>query len=264
MDFKERRILGRTGLQVSRLGLAGGYGVPAHTVEKAYHEYGINYFYWSTPRKKGMRNGLRNLVKKNRSDLVIVLQSYDHLGLMLNRSIRGGLKNLNTDYADVALLGYYNHYPSERVINEALELKEKGLIRHIALSGHNRKLFGEIAGMKDNPIDIFMVRYNAAHRGAEGDIFPFLPKEDSPGLTIYTATRWGQLMKASKMPPDSVPLTVSEAYRFVLSNPQVDLCMMGPGTEHEFNEGVRALDEGPLTEEEMNRVRKIGDYLHGK
>lgn len=264
MDFIARRILGRTGLQVSRLGLAGGYGIDAATVERAYHEHGINYFYHSTPRKKGMQEGLKNLVKTNRRDMVLVLQSYDHLGSFLNRSIQKGLKSLDTEYADVLLLGYYNKYPSRRVIDGALELKEKGLVNYLAISGHNRKLFAEIAQSKERPIDIFMARYNAAHRGAEKDIFPFLKNENRPGMTIYTATRWGQLMDTKKMPKDETPLTASEAYRFVLSHSAVDLCMMGPGSEHEFNEGVKALKEGPLAEEEMNRIVKIGDYLHGK
>jgi len=51
MDFNTKRTLGRTDLSVSRLGLAGGYGISAAGVEKAFHEHGINYFYWSSPRK---------------------------------------------------------------------------------------------------------------------------------------------------------------------------------------------------------------------
>jgi hypothetical protein len=43
MDFKERVPLGRTGLMVSRIELASGYGVPAAAIEKTSHEYGINY-----------------------------------------------------------------------------------------------------------------------------------------------------------------------------------------------------------------------------
>ena len=34
---------------------------------------------------------------------------------------------------------------------------------------------GEVARRTDSPIDILMVRYNAAHRGAERDVFPLLP-----------------------------------------------------------------------------------------
>lgn len=47
MDFKRRVPLGRTGLMVSRIGVASGYGVPAAAIQKAFHEYGANYFYVS-------------------------------------------------------------------------------------------------------------------------------------------------------------------------------------------------------------------------
>jgi aryl-alcohol dehydrogenase-like predicted oxidoreductase len=263
MDFMNKQVLGRTGLSVSRLGLAGGYGVPAAAVERAFHEYGINYFYWSSPRRPGMRDGLRNLVKGNRDKVIIVLQSYDHLGLTLRRSALKGIKALGIDRADVLLLGWNNWYPASRIIDQALALKEQGLIRFIAMSGHNRKLFGRIAQTADSPIDIFMVRYNAAHRGAEQEIFPFLSGKNRPGLTTYTATRWGKLLNPKKMPAGGSPMTVSDCYRFVLTDPRVDLCMMGPGTESQMIEGLAALKKGPLSDEEMKRFRAIGDYVHG-
>ncbi len=263
MDFSKKRLLGRTGLSVSRLGVAGGYGVPAGAVERAFHEYGINYFYWSTPRRAGMRDGLRNLLKANRKDIVIVLQSYDHLGLTVRRSVLKGIRALDIDYADVVLLGWNNWYPPAKIIREVSELKEEGKVRFVGMSGHNRKLFGQIARTDDSPIDIFMVRYNAAHRGAEEEIFPYLSGKNRPGLTTYTATRWGKLLNPKKMPPGQKPLTASECYRFVLSDPHVDLCMMGPASETQMVEGLTALAKGPLSDEEMERVRRIGDYVHG-
>ncbi len=263
MDFVEKRILGKTGLSVSRLGLASGYGVPATAVEKAFHEYGVNYFYWSSPRRSGMREGLRNLIKNHRENIIIVLQSYDHIGLTVKRSVYKGLKTLGVDYADVILLGWHNWHPPKRLLKDALKLKEDGLVRFIAMSGHNRKLFGEFAQQNDSPIDIFMLRYNAAHRGAEHEIFPYLSGENRPGITSYTATRWGKLLNQKKMPPGEKPLTASDCYRFVLSNPHVDLCMMGPASEQEMVGGMTALEKGPLSDQEMARVKKIGDYVHG-
>ncbi len=263
MDFKKRTILGRTGLSISRLGLAGGYGVEAAAVEKAFHEYDINYFYWSSPRRSGMGEGLRNLVKKNREKMIIVLQSYDHIGLTVKRSVHKGLKSLGVDYVDVVLLGWNNWYPNRMIIRDVLELKEKGLVHFVAMSGHNRKLFGRIAQESASPIDIFMIRYNAAHRGAEQDIFPHLSKKSRPGITTYTATCWGKLLNPKKMPPGEKPLTASDCYRFVLSSPQVDLCMMGPASGKELEEGITAMKRGPLSTKEMARIRKIGDYVHG-
>ena len=37
MDFKQRVGFGQTGLKVSRIGLASGYGIRPCTIEKAYY-----------------------------------------------------------------------------------------------------------------------------------------------------------------------------------------------------------------------------------
>ena len=262
-NFKNHTTLGRTGLSVSRLGVASGYGVPDSSVEKAFHEHGINYFYWGT-RKPGMKKALLNLSRSNRDKMVIALQTYDHMGWFIKGSVEKGLKALELDYVDVLILGWFNRFPGRRIMNSVMKLKEQGKIRFIAMSGHNRSTFAKIAQMKDSPIDIFMIRYNAAHTGAENDIFPSLPKDSRPGITTYTATRWGKLLSQKKMPSGEKPLSSSECYRFVLSNPNVDLCMTGPRSEKEMDEALITLDAGPLSEEEMERVRRIGKHVYGK
>ncbi|MBN1533143.1 MAG: aldo/keto reductase [Spirochaetes bacterium] len=263
MDFNERRILGRTGLSVSRLGLASGYGIPAKAVERAYAERGINYFFWSTPRNSGMAEGLRALTARGREKMVIALQSYDHSGLLTTRSVDKGLAALGIDYADVLILGWHNSVPWGRLLDTARDLKRRGRIRFIGMSGHNRKTFGKLAADHENPIDVFMVRYNAAHPGAEHDVFPHLAAADRPGITIYTATSWRKLLKRKKMPAGEEPLSAADCYRFVLSDPHVDLCLMGPSSEEEMEGGLKALDLGPLSDQEMARIRRIGAHVHG-
>ncbi len=254
--------MGRTGLEVSRLGVAAGYGVPAAAVEKAYHEHGVNYFYWGQ-RKAGMRDALRRLVKTEREKLVIAIQSYDHIGWWIRGSVEKGLRALGIDHADVLILGAHKSQPWQKVMDGALELRDKGRVHHIALSGHSRRFHGTLAQAQDSPIDILMVRYSAAHRGAETEVFPLLPDQNRVGITTYTATRWGRLLKASKMPPGEKPLTAAECYRFVLTHPAVDLCMTGPASGLQMDEALAALDQGPLTDEELERVRRIGDHVHG-
>lgn len=249
---------------MSRLGIGSGYGVPASAVEKAYREYGVNYFFWSSPRfkGKGIRGAVQRLARNERDKIVVALQTYDHLGLSMRHYVEKGLRTLGTDFADVLILGWFNYVPAHRVLDAALRLKDEGKIRFIGMSGHNRPVFGQMAGQSDLPIDIFMVRYNAVHRGAETDIFPYLPATNRPGVSTYTATCWGKLLKAGKMPPDEKPLTSSECYRFALSNPDVDLCLTGPKNSEEMDEALLALDGPPLSEEEMKRIRRIGDFIH--
>lgn len=261
-DFTKRVTLGRTGLWVSRLGLASGYGVPAKAVEKAFYEYGINYFFWSTPRKEGMQHGLRNLIRSTRDRIVVALQSYDHSGFLAKGSVERGLRELGADYVDVLILGWHNSRPYGRLLDVAHELQSRGLVKYIGMSGHKRTTFGKLAQEANLPIDVFMIRYNAVHAGAETEIFPFLG-EDRPGVTTYTATCWRKLLKAKHMPPGEAPLSAADCYRFVLSNPHVDLCLMGPSDEAQMDEGLLALAKGPLSADETARIRSIGGHIHG-
>lgn len=263
MDFKEKVVLGRTGLKVSRMGLAASYGIEAPAVEKAYHEYGINYFFVSSMRRKGMFAAMRNLIPDNRDKMVIAIQSYDHLGVLLKHTVEKNLKKLNTDYADILILGWSDYVPPRWIMNKVRKLKEQGKIRFAGISGHNRKTFGKIAQDPDSPIDVFMLRYNAVHPGAEKDIFPCLPKENRPGITTYTATCWKKLLNPKNMPPGEKPLEPSDCYRFVLSNKNVDVCLTGPANEAQLIQNLAALEKGPLSEKEMKRVRAIGSHIYG-
>ena len=87
----EKRILGRTGFSVAPLGLASGYGTDAAMVEEAV-DHGVNYLYWGALRTKRMAEGIKNVVKKNREDLVVVVQSVARTVFSMNRIIQKSLK----------------------------------------------------------------------------------------------------------------------------------------------------------------------------
>jgi aryl-alcohol dehydrogenase-like predicted oxidoreductase len=261
IDFREHTVLGRTGLRVSRIGLAGGYKAPTRAVERAFHEYGINYFYWDR-RRPGMQAALQGLVKTARDELVIAIQSFDHTGLWMRRSTEKALRVLGIERVDILFLGWVTKLPNRRIMDVTGRLRDEGKVGSLGFTAHNRSFHGEMARRSDSPFDVQMVRYNAAHRGAEQDVFADLP-EGPPGIVTYTATRWGQLLRAKKMPPGEQPLSAAECYRFVLTHPAVNVCLAGPRSEREMDEGLRALTEGPLSDEELARVRRIGDHVHG-
>jgi predicted aldo/keto reductase-like oxidoreductase len=265
MNFSEPVILGRTGLQVGRLGIASGYGAPTAAIEEAF-ERGCNYFTWGTVikgYKPQMRQALQNIVAKGQRDrLVLAAFTYAHNNFFTERMLRRGLRSAALDHADVLILGYFSRRPSRRLVDGALRMKEMGLVRFIGLSSHNRKLLGELA--KGGEFDVLHLRYNAAHRGAEKDIFPFLGGEKRPGTVAFTATRWGKLLDPKKMPPGEKPPTAPDCYCFVLSNPAVDVCMSGAKTVEQMRENLTVLDGGPMSEEELARMRRIGDFVYGR
>jgi len=265
MAFSESVVLGRTGLKVGRLGIASGYWQPAAAIEESF-ERGCNYMEWGTFIKgysPHMRTALRNIAAKGLRDrIVLAVFSYAHQSFLTEHFLTKGLKAARMDYADVLLLGFFSKPPSRRILDGALKLKEKGLVRFLGVSSHNRRVFPEL--LKDGIFDVFHLRYNAAHRGAETEIFPFLPQENRPGIVNFTGTAWGRLLNPKKMPPGERAVTAAEAYRFVLTNPAVDVCMIGPKTMEQTREDLTVLEQGPMSRDEMERMRRIGDYVHGR
>lgn len=265
MDFSQPTVLGKTGLKVGRLGISSSFGAPTEAFEEAF-ERGCNYFTWGTfikGRLPAMREAIRNLIAKGkRHELVIGLLAYSHSGFLTERFCQSALRALGTDYIDVLLLGYYSWTPSQGIIESALSLKQTGLTRFIGITGHERKMFPEFRKM--GVFDLFHLRYNAVHRGAETEVFPYIGGDDRPGVVSFTATAWRKLLNPKKMPAGEQPPSAADCYRFVLSNRAVDICMTGTQTLDQMRHNLGVLQMGPMTDQEMARMRRIGDHVYGR
>jgi aryl-alcohol dehydrogenase-like predicted oxidoreductase len=263
-DFRDKIILGRTGLEVGRLGVAAGYGVPAAALEEAF-EHGVNYFYWGSRRTQQMAEAVRHIAQKRREGLVTCVQSYSRLGFWVTRSVEKAMSTLGLDYTDVLLLGWHNSAPAPRIMEAAMKLVESGKVKHIALSSHERTLFPDL--LADQRIGIWHIRYNAVHRGAEREVFPALDGLDvtrRPGVVIYTATRWGHLLDPKRMPPGERTPSAADCYRFAMSHPHVDVALSGPSNTEHMREALRALELGPMSEEEIAWMQRVGKHVYGK
>ncbi len=260
MDFKMRVQLGRTGRMVSRLGLASGYGVPTAAIEKAFHEHGVNYFYLSLLKRGQMVQAIRNLAA-HRDELFIVLAR--PTTYFLERLVERWLRSLGVGQIDAVLLQDHRKPPPPKLIDGLHRLRENGKVRFVGMSSHDRSLVARLAGGElQAAMDFFQIRYNAVHPGAEKDVFPHLPREDPPGIVAFTATCWGKLFQQKWMPQGERPPKPADCYRFVLSHPDVNVCVTGPSTAEQMEENLTALSAGPLAEEEMARIRRIGQHIY--
>jgi len=261
MSFADPIALGRTGLTVGRLGIGASYGVPASAIEEAF-ERGLNYFYWGSLRRAGMMHAIHNLAPRHRDRLVVAIQSYTRWARLLNYSVHRAIRSLKIDHADVLILGLHNKPPSARLLDAAIRLRERGMVRFLAISCHHRPAFQQY--IREGTFDILQVRYNAAHRGAEIEVFPHLPDHGGPGVTAYTATRWGKLICSRRIPPGLNRPTAVDCYRFVLSHPAVHLVMTGPKDAAQMRENLTVLDADIMSTEESTRMRQVGDLVHDK
>ncbi len=268
----QRRRLGRTGLVVSPLGLAAfsvrgavrrQRGLTPEDVEAAFHEHGVNTFLASY-LMPAICEGVRRLIRAgHRDELVLVSE----VGVPLPGSVRRGLQRhlrvLGTDHLDAWLFGWVRArwHVRQSVWDEMRRLREEGRTRAIGYSSHDRPLAADLVAELDP--DVLMVRYNAAHRGAEREVFPHLAasREDRPGVIAYTATRWGMLLEP--LPElGFTGMTAAECYRFSLGHPAVDTVWCAPGSSAELREDVEGARAGPLEPGRLEEVRRFGDTVH--
>jgi len=258
-DFSKPIILGRTGLSVGRLGIGASYGVPADAIEMAF-ERGVNYLYWGSKRKDPMAEGIRRIISRSRDRAVIVVNGFSRIGIRYRQIVESSLKALGTDYIDIFLMAFQYHRPRQSLLEAVLKMKGEGKIRFLALSSHRRKVFPEVEPEKI--FDVYHIRYNAAHHGAERDVFPHLPEANGPGIVAFTATRWGKLLLDSWMLAGEKTPTAADCYRFALSHPAIHVCLTGPNNRQMMEHALTALDKGPLDPDEMAWMHRIGDHIY--
>jgi aryl-alcohol dehydrogenase-like predicted oxidoreductase len=241
------------------MGIGADAGISSRALEWAF-DRGINYFYWGSRRRPGMKEAIRKLAPSRREEMVIALQTYDYTGLALRRTFMQGLRALGIEYADVLILGNRNGPVPRRVLDRALALKQSGLARHLCVSAHDRSAFRQHLDSKI--FDLIMVRYNAAHRGAEQELFPLLGNDERPGVLCFNSTRWGHLFDPRWIPQGEKPPSPIDLYRYVLSNPDIDAVLTAPKTMDQLEENLKTLKMGPVSKEEKRWLERIGDHVH--
>ena len=259
-DFTHRHVPA-LGMSVHRLGLACNMGIDAAGFEHAL-DRGMNYVFWTQLRTGKLEPGLRKALATKREKLIVASgPMVGFFGGSVRRSAEGLLRDLGTDYLDVFTLFWLGTGSAwtDGTIEELVRLKEEGKVRAIGISIHDRKRAGALA--EDSALDLFMLRYNAAHPGAERDVFPHLAARN-PAVVAYTATSWRKLLKRPRGWTGPV-MTAGDCYRFCLSSPHVDLALTGVKSVKELDENLDALEKGPLSPDEAAWMRELGRAVHG-
>jgi aryl-alcohol dehydrogenase-like predicted oxidoreductase len=255
-------ILGNTGLRVFRMGLSATYRPGKDVIHRAL-DAGVNvlFGYGFDTQMTGV---LRDRLRTDRDSYVVITGAYNYIWSHQNvrRTVEKRLRQLGTDHIDVFLfLGVMKENQfTERARDDLYRCREEGKVRFIGVSSHDRQFAGKLA--RDGILDVLMIRYNAAHRGAERDIFPQLATHN-PGVMSYTATRWRELLRRPRSwPKDGFLPTAAQCYRFVLSHPSVHICLTAPSNRKQLEANLKALEDGPLTEEELADMQRFGDAVH--
>jgi aryl-alcohol dehydrogenase-like predicted oxidoreductase len=249
------------GKAAHRLGLACNYGIDGAGLAAAL-ERGVNYVFWTRVLNRGVRATMRAALKKDRERLVVATgPSFGYFRGSVRRGTERLLRSLGVEYLDVLQLAWLGRMSAwtPGVVDELVTLRQEGKVRAIGVSIHDRPRAGRLA--QDSPLDLLMIRYNAAHPGAERDIFPHL-RHRQPAVVAYTATAWRRLLRSPRG-WDGPPMTAGDCYRFCLSSPHVDVVLCGPASRQQLEENLAAVERGPLSPDEEQRFRRFGQAVHG-
>jgi predicted aldo/keto reductase-like oxidoreductase len=253
-------------IPVCRLGLAtrGETQLQADDVYYALQR-GVNFLNWC-----GVPDGLRDAVANlgsRRQEVIVCVQFEARTEKDAQRELKHLLLELHTDYLDVLTFYYVEEQTEWQEIvgpGGALQFcrraQRDGQVRFLGLTSHQRPLAALAA--QSGLIDLLMIRYNAAHRGAEEEIFPITTLRGMP-VVAYTCLRWGALLRTTPEDPPGFFVSPAPAwYRFVLQNPSVTVALMAPDNLAELEEDLAVLDIAePLGAEEFERLAAHGQRV---
>ena len=241
----EYRILGKTGLSVSRMGFGG---IPIQKIDAEgtktllahLADMGVNYI--DTARGYTVSEEyIGYAIEDCRDRFILATKSMARDREGMARDIEISLKNLRTDHIEL----YQIHNPSMAQLDAVLapggaleallEAKAAGKIGHIGLTAHSKEVFARALTL--DVIETVMFPYNPVE--TQGEELIALCHEKNVGFIAMKPLAGGAIEDASL------------ALRFIGANPAVDVVIPGMAEIREAEENARALsDTSPLTEKE--------------
>lgn len=252
----EYRVLGKTGLRVSKMGFGG---IPIQRIDregtrKLLHEMaekGVNYIDTArgyTVSEEYIGYGMEGI----RDRFVLATKSMSRTKEAMAADIETSLRNLRTDYIDL----YQIHNPSmeqlEQVMGEggALEAleeaKKAGKIGHIGLTAHSVSVFQKALAL--DWVETVMFPYNIVEN--QGEELIRQCAERNVGFIAMKPLAGGAIEDASL------------ALRYICSNPDVTVVIPGMAELSELEQNLAAFEDGsPLKEEELKKIDDVRRQL---
>ena len=252
----EYRILGKTGLKISRLGFGG---IPIQKIDKEGTKLlmeqlvaeGVNYIDTArayTVSEEYLGYALRGI----RQHFILATKSMARTAEAMAKDIDLSLEKLQTDFIDL----YQIHNPNPKDFDavqapggalEALqEAKKAGKIGHIGVTLHSVALFEKAVELPW--VETIMFPYNIVE--IQGEALIAKCAEKNIGFICMKPLAGGAIDDATT------------ALRFIASNPDVTVVIPGMAEEKEIGQNIAAVSNtAPLTDVEQAKIQQIRDFL---
>ena len=252
----EYRILGKTGLRVSRLGLGGIpiQRIDAEGTKNLVHkmaEMGVNYI--DTARGYTVSEEyLGYALEGIRDRFVLATKGRATSREDMKADIEKSLRNLRTDHIDL----YQFHNPSDQALDQilapggalegALEAKEAGKIGHIGITTHSVAIFARALELPW--VETIMFPYNIVENQAQELIEKCAEK--NIGFICMKPLAGGAIEDGRL------------ALRYIAANEHITEIIPGMAEPRELEQNLAGIsDTSPLTEAEKAAMQHIRDSL---
>lgn len=269
----EYRVLGRSGLKVSRLCLGTLTIGPlqanlsltegAEVIRTALEE-GINFI--ETAELYDTYRYIRKGLAGWSGNVVLASRSYDYTFSGMQERVEKALRELGRDYIDIFMLHEQESRLTlkghEPALNYLAEAKEKGLVRAIGVSTHVVEV---VEACAEHPlVDVIQPIINYAGLGIKGGTLEDmleairLAKRHGKGVYAMKALGGGNLLRHFR-----------EAWDFILSLDSLDAIAVGMKTPAEVKANVRIVAGEPVPPEVVRAIQaekkelQISDWCQG-
>ena len=252
----EYRVLGKTGLKISRLGFGG---IPIQRIDAAgtrklmlkMKDAGINYI--DTARGYTVSESyIGEALEGIREDFILATKSMARTKEAMAADIDISLKNLRTGYIDLYQVHNPNPAQLEQVIapggalGALLEARTAGKIGHIGLTAHSLEVFQRALELPW--VETIMFPYNIVE--TQGEALIRACAEKNIGFIDMKPLAGGAIEDATL------------ALRYILANPNVTVAIPGMAEEAELQQNLAAAENfTPLTEDELTAMDAIRKNL---
>ena len=248
----EYRILGKTGLKVSRMGFGG---IPIQKIDaegtkvlmQQLAATGVNYI--DTARGYTVSEEFLGCALEGiRDKFILATKSMARTKAEMARDIDISLRNLRTDYIEL----YQVHNPSMEQLAQVtapggalealMEAKAAGKIGHIGITAHSPVVFERALELEW--VETVMFPYNIVE--THGEALMKKCMEKNIGFIDMKPLAGGALEDATL------------ALRFLTKNDAVTVVIPGMAAPEEIRQNLAAMEEpAPLSEEEWKKIEEI-------
>jgi aryl-alcohol dehydrogenase-like predicted oxidoreductase len=268
MDIPKRK-LGKTGVDVTILGLGGegvlrtyGYEKEAYELINRAIDLGITYCE-SARAYSGSESYYGRSLRERRKEIFLTSKSHarDKQGALLH--LQETLRNMKTDHLD---LWQVHDVRTEEEVEEIfgptgaleafVEAKDKGLVRFIGVTGHQDPLITKQC-LQRFDFDTVLMPVNAAEPAYKSFLTEVIPLAKNKGMGIIGMKVYFRGL-AAQLPWFE---TMEPFFRFALSQP-ITTAVIGCDDLEQVEENVKIAGSfSPLTEKETQElIRNVSPY----